>query len=282
MSCYTLVEHLLRVHQYSYDNSMSFTEHLVRPDRTRLVDWVTRPSRAMSSTESEFDVVAGRSQCQRVLHTVCRVISRRRPAIDPLLGKPTNQGVNQLKYQRSLRSTAEERVGRRCANLRVLNSYWINQDSTYKYFEVILVDPQHKAIRKDPRINWIVNPVHKVRSHNMMLGHLELTITSTAKLVASPLLARSLGVSAKDTATITRLPAEGRRGRDTTPFLSGDTATSWLLRTLRQSLCTLSRVLASTMTQQLRLRLPASTTSGQGERPTRQITFLRHVLATTA
>ena len=77
-------------------------------------------------------------------------------------GKPTNQGVNQLKYQRSLKSTAEERVGRRCANLRVLNSYWINQDSTYKYFEVILVDPQHKAIRRDPRINWIVNPVHKV------------------------------------------------------------------------------------------------------------------------
>ncbi|TVY56702.1 60S ribosomal protein L15 [Lachnellula cervina] len=78
-------------------------------------------------------------------------------------GKPTNQGVNQLKYQRSLKSTAEERVGRRCANLRVLNSYWINQDSTYKYFEIILVDPQHKAIRRDARINWIVNPVHKHR-----------------------------------------------------------------------------------------------------------------------
>ncbi|KAI7522087.1 hypothetical protein KC331_g19445, partial [Hortaea werneckii] len=40
-------------------------------------------------------------------------------------GKPTNMGVNQLKYQRSLRATAEERVGRKCANLRVLNSYWI-------------------------------------------------------------------------------------------------------------------------------------------------------------
>ena len=38
-------------------------------------------------------------------------------------GKPTNQGVNQLKYQKSLRSTAEERVGRRASNLRVLNSY---------------------------------------------------------------------------------------------------------------------------------------------------------------
>ena len=59
---------------------------------------------------------------------------------------------------------AEERIGRRvAANLRVLNSYWVNQDSTYKYFEVIMVDPNHKAIRNDPRINWIVNPVHKHR-----------------------------------------------------------------------------------------------------------------------
>jgi len=71
--------------------------------------------------------------------------------------------VNQLKYQRSLQSTAEERVGRRCGNLRVLNSYWINQDATYKYFEVILVDPSHNAIRRDPRINWICQNTMKHR-----------------------------------------------------------------------------------------------------------------------
>ena len=71
-------------------------------------------------------------------------------------------------------------MGRRCGNLRVLNSYWINQDGVYKYYEVILVDPNHKAvssavgacvllltlrsqIRRDPRINWITKPVHKRR-----------------------------------------------------------------------------------------------------------------------
>ena len=61
-------------------------------------------------------------------------------------GKPVRQGVNHLKFQRGLRSVAEERVGRRCGNLRVLNSYWINQDGVYKYYEVILVDPNHKAV----------------------------------------------------------------------------------------------------------------------------------------
>ena len=28
----------------------------------------------------------------------------------------------------------------------MLNSYWINQDGVYKYYEVILVDPNHKAV----------------------------------------------------------------------------------------------------------------------------------------
>ena len=37
------------------------------------------------------------------------------------------------------------------------------QDSTYKYFEIILVDQAHTAIRNDPRINWICNAVHKHR-----------------------------------------------------------------------------------------------------------------------
>ncbi|KAJ3340066.1 60S ribosomal protein L15 [Gonapodya sp. JEL0774] len=85
-------------------------------------------------------------------------------------GKPGNQGINQLKYQRSLRATAEERVGRRCPNLRVLNSYWVNEDATYKFFEVICVDPSHKAIRRDPRINWIAQPVHKHRESRGLTG----------------------------------------------------------------------------------------------------------------
>lgn len=78
-------------------------------------------------------------------------------------GKPVRQGVNQLKNQRSLRATAEEKAGRALGNLRVLNSYWVNQDGTYKYFEVILVDPSHNAIRGDARLKWITAPAHKHR-----------------------------------------------------------------------------------------------------------------------
>ena len=51
-------------------------------------------------------------------------------------------------------SKAEERVGRACGGLRVLNSYWVAQDAMYKYYECIMVDPHHKVIREDARINW--------------------------------------------------------------------------------------------------------------------------------
>merc|ERR1719281_1597617 len=64
---------------------------------------------------------------------------------------------------RNLRSVAEERVGRKCGSLRVLNSYWVTQDSAHKWYEVIMIDPMHKAIRDDPRINWICKPVMKHR-----------------------------------------------------------------------------------------------------------------------
>lgn len=38
-----------------------------------------------------------------------------------------NQGITQLKAKRNLKNVAEERAGRRCGNLRLLNSYWINE-----------------------------------------------------------------------------------------------------------------------------------------------------------
>uniref|UniRef100_A0A8C3WL20 Ribosomal protein L15 n=1 Tax=Catagonus wagneri TaxID=51154 RepID=A0A8C3WL20_9CETA len=78
-------------------------------------------------------------------------------------GKPVHHGVNQLKFARSLQSAAEERAGRHCRALRVLNSYWVGEDSTYKFFEVILIDPFHKAIRRNPDTQWITKPVHKHR-----------------------------------------------------------------------------------------------------------------------
>uniref|UniRef100_A0A8C5QMH9 Ribosomal protein L15 n=1 Tax=Leptobrachium leishanense TaxID=445787 RepID=A0A8C5QMH9_9ANUR len=58
---------------------------------------------------------------------------------------------------------AEERDGRQCGGLRVMNSYWVSQDSSYKFFDIILIDPFHKAIWRNPNTQWITKAVHKHR-----------------------------------------------------------------------------------------------------------------------
>lgn len=88
---------------------------------------------------------------------------RKRPVPKGIIyGKPKTQGIK-LKAYRSLKSVAEERVGRKVPSCRVLNSYWVAQDATFKFFEIILVDTNSKSIRNDPKINWLCNPVHKHR-----------------------------------------------------------------------------------------------------------------------
>ncbi|XP_031209907.1 60S ribosomal protein L15-like [Mastomys coucha] len=78
-------------------------------------------------------------------------------------GKPIHHGVNQQKSARSLQSVAGERAGCHCGALRVLNSYWVGEDTHVYFFKAILIDPLHKAIRRNPDTQWITKPVHKHR-----------------------------------------------------------------------------------------------------------------------
>ncbi|KHJ87794.1 ribosomal L15, partial [Oesophagostomum dentatum] len=90
--------------------------------------------------------------------------NRKRPVTKgQTYGKPKTHGVNELKFARSKQAIAEDRAGRRLGSLRVLNSYWVGEDSTYKFYEVILIDPFHKAIRRNPDTQWITKPVQKHR-----------------------------------------------------------------------------------------------------------------------
>jgi large subunit ribosomal protein L15e len=72
-------------------------------------------------------------------------------------------GVEKFKVSKSMRLIAEERVGRKFPNLEVLNSYWVGEDGVSKWFEVIMVDPQHPSIKADKNINWICRKQNRRR-----------------------------------------------------------------------------------------------------------------------
>ena len=63
--------------------------------------------------------------------------------------RPRALGVTKFTRAKSLKQIAEERVARKFPNLSVLSSYYVWEDGTSKWFEVVLVDPNHPAIKKD-------------------------------------------------------------------------------------------------------------------------------------
>ncbi len=74
------------------------------------------------------------------------------------------QGVNRLGRRKSIQRIAEERASRKYPNLRVLNSYWVGEDGSQKWHEIILIDPEHPAIQNDDDLNWICDDSHKGRA----------------------------------------------------------------------------------------------------------------------
>jgi len=74
------------------------------------------------------------------------------------------QGVNRIGRRKSIQRISEERAARKHPNMRVLNSYWVGEDGSQKWHEVILVDPEHPAIENDDDLNWICEPQHKGRA----------------------------------------------------------------------------------------------------------------------
>lgn len=69
--------------------------------------------------------------------------------------KPSKAGLVHFTPKKSLQLIAEEKAARKYRNLEVLNSYLVADDGVYKYFEIIMVDPNHPVIKADKNINWI-------------------------------------------------------------------------------------------------------------------------------
>ncbi len=78
--------------------------------------------------------------------------------------KPATMGVNKITMAKSIQRIAEERASRKYPNMEVLNSYWVGEDGKRKWYEVILIDPNHPSIKNDPAYNWLCTGKHKGRA----------------------------------------------------------------------------------------------------------------------
>ncbi len=77
--------------------------------------------------------------------------------------RPKRAGQLKITSGKSKQRIAEERAQKRFTNLEVLGSYWLWEDGQYKWYEVVLVDPNHPVIVRDSEINWICSRKHRSR-----------------------------------------------------------------------------------------------------------------------
>ncbi len=86
-----------------------------------------------------------------------RVEKGRRKREKPRKGRKPSKYGRFFMLAKSKQRVAEEKASRRFRNMEVLNSYFVGEDGIHKWFEVILVDTSHPAIKADRNINWILN-----------------------------------------------------------------------------------------------------------------------------
>jgi len=126
--------------------------------RERLITWRKEATivRVEKSTRIDRARILGFKAKQGYVLARIKLRRTRLRKSRPSQGRHTKgQAIRKIQPGKSFRWIAEERVARKYPNLEVLNSYQVGEDGRYKWYEIILVDPHHPVIMKDPRINWI-------------------------------------------------------------------------------------------------------------------------------
>ncbi len=77
--------------------------------------------------------------------------------------RPKRMGVYGYSPHKSSQQIAEERASKKYPNMVVLGSYWVGEDGVYRWYEIVMADPEHPAIKNDPERMWISGYIRKIK-----------------------------------------------------------------------------------------------------------------------
>jgi len=127
--------------------SASYVKELMRD---AAIKWRGEPAIHRIETPTRLDRARGLGYRAKQGFVVVRVRIRKGGARKPRpVSGRRQKAIGVVKYTRakSLKEIAQARVARKFPNLRVLNSYWVWEDGKSKWFETVLVDPNHPAVK---------------------------------------------------------------------------------------------------------------------------------------
>jgi large subunit ribosomal protein L15e len=133
--------------------------------RQRLIEWRREPATLRIKRPTRIDRARslGYRAKQGIFVVRQRVQRGGRMKPKPKGGRRSKRFRMKMDLKISYQLVAEQRAAKNFRNCEVLNSYWVAQDGRYYWYEVIMVDPKHPAIRKDSVLGWISGEQHTNR-----------------------------------------------------------------------------------------------------------------------
>ena len=134
--------------------------------RQRLIEWRKEPAIVRIPHPTRLNRARALGYKAKQGFAIVRVRVRRGGLNKPRPNsgrRPKRMGVYGYSPSKGYRWIAEERVARKFPNLEVLGSYYVGEDGMYKYYEIVMVDPNHPVIKADPNLKWLQDPVNRRR-----------------------------------------------------------------------------------------------------------------------
>jgi len=141
--------------------------------RKRLLEWRSEPTVVRVERPTRINRARAIGYKAKQGFVVARVRVRKgglnRPR--PRSGRrPKRMGVYGYSPHKSAQWIAEERAARKFPNLVVLGSYWVGEDGVYKWYEVVMADPEHPAVRNDPERRWVSGYFRRIKRKTRSTG----------------------------------------------------------------------------------------------------------------
>jgi len=125
--------------------------------RDRLLQWRREPVCVRIKTPTRLDRARalGYVAKQGIMLVRIRLVRGGHSRPKRVKGRRSKGMTRKLTLRKGYRQIAEERAGKKYTNCEVLNSYYLTKDGKNIWYEVILVDRKHPAVKADQRVNWI-------------------------------------------------------------------------------------------------------------------------------
>ena len=134
--------------------------------KQRLILWRKQPVTLRIERPTRLDRARalGYRAKQGIIIVRQRVLRGGRQRPKPAGGRRSKRMTRRKIVSKPYQQIAEERAARAFKNCQVLNSYYVADDGTHYWYEIILVDKSHPAVKADPRLSWIAQAHQKGRA----------------------------------------------------------------------------------------------------------------------